>query len=66
MNGKQRRTLKAIFEKPNRSDIAWKDVVTLFEAIGCEISQGSGSRVRVKLKDRRAVFHEPHPRSCYL
>jgi len=29
---------------------------------GAEISQGSGSRVRVALHGVRAVFHRPHPR----
>ncbi|WP_414623439.1 type II toxin-antitoxin system HicA family toxin [Calothrix sp. CCY 0018] len=29
--------------------------------MGADISQGQGSRVRVKLKDVKAVFHEPHP-----
>ena len=39
-----------------------KDVETLFIALGAEITEGSGSRVRVALKDVRAVFHRPHPR----
>lgn len=30
-------------------------------ALGAEISEGNGSRVRVKLNDERAVFHRPHP-----
>ncbi len=31
-------------------------------AAGAEISEGSGSRVRIGLKGVRAVFHRPHPR----
>lgn len=31
-------------------------------ALGAEISEGNGSRVRIKLNDVRAVFHRPHPR----
>lgn len=61
MNSKQVKTLKAIFTDPVPVDIAWKDIVTLFEALGATISQGRGSRVRVLLNDQRAVFHEPHP-----
>lgn len=34
----------------------------MFIALGAEISEGNGSRVRVALKDVRAVFHRPHPR----
>jgi len=59
---KHRKTLEAIFEKPERANIAWRDVESLFVALGAEISEGSGSRVRVALKDMRAVFHRPHPR----
>lgn len=29
-------------------------------AFGAEISEGNGSRVRIKLNDVRAVFHRPH------
>ncbi len=54
--------LEAIFEKPERANIPWRDVEALFIALGAEISEGSGSRVRVALKDVRAVFHRPHPR----
>ncbi len=62
MNKKQQRTLKRIFEKPERSDIIWNDIESLFNAIGAEISEGRGSRVRVALNEVRAVFHRPHPK----
>ena len=62
MDRKHRKTLEAIFEKPERANIAWRDIEALFTALGAEISEGSGSRVRVALKDVRAVFHRPHPR----
>jgi hypothetical protein len=59
---KHRRTLEAILERPERANIAWRDIEALFIALAAEISEGSGSRVRVALKDVRAVFHRPHPR----
>jgi hypothetical protein len=59
---KHRKTLEAIFEKPERANIAWRDIEALFLALGAEVTEGSGSRVRVALKDVRAVFHRPHPR----
>ena len=62
MDRKHRKTLEAIFEKPERANIAWRDVEVLFTALGAEVTEGSGSRVRVALKDVRAVFHSPHPR----
>ena len=33
----------------------------LLAALGGEISEGRGSRVRVHLNGIRAVFHRPHP-----
>jgi len=61
VNKRHRKTLDAIFETPVRSDIEWKDIETLFKALGAEISEGRGSRVRVALKGVRAVFHRLHP-----
>jgi len=29
---------------------------------GAEVTEGSGSRVRIALNGVRAVFHQPHPR----
>jgi len=61
MNKKQRQSLQKIFERPERSDISWKDIEGLFIALGAEVIEGKGSRVRVALNDIRAVFHRPHP-----
>ncbi len=61
MNKKHRKTLEAIFTNPIRANILWKDVESLFLALDAEISEGSGSRVRVALNGVRAVFHRPHP-----
>ena len=62
MNKKNQNTLAAIFEEPVRSDILWKDIENLLYALGAEVSEGKGSRVRIALKGVRAVFHRPHPR----
>ena len=62
MNKKNKTTLAAIFENPVRSDILWKDIESLLFALGAEISEGRGSRVRIVLQSIRAVFHRPHPR----
>ena len=62
MNRKHSRTLSGIFEDPVRSNLIWRDIETLIAALGGEISEGSGSRVRVALNGQRAVFHRPHPR----
>lgn len=62
MNKKQRQTLNKILEKPERSDIPWSNIESLIVALGGEISEGRGSRVRVILNDVKAVFHRPHPK----
>jgi hypothetical protein len=61
LSRKHQATLDAIFATPVRSSIVWADIEGLFRACGAEISEGSGSRVRVVLNDVRAVFHRPHP-----
>jgi len=61
VNKKHRETLEKIKSRPDRADIAWKDIEALFLALGSEISEGQGSRVRVFLHGNRAVFHRPHP-----
>ncbi|WP_379914041.1 type II toxin-antitoxin system HicA family toxin [Marinobacterium aestuariivivens] len=61
MNSKQRRTLHSIFSDPVRSDIVWSDIENLLLALGAEITEGRGSRVRVSLNGCLAVFHRPHP-----
>ena len=53
--------MEAVFEEPVRANIAWKDIEALFLVLGAEVSEGSGSRVRVALHGVRAVFHRPHP-----
>jgi hypothetical protein len=61
MNSKQQKTFQLIFKNPVSSGILWTDIESLFAALGAEISEGNGSRLRVKLKGVRAVFHRPHP-----
>jgi hypothetical protein len=61
MGTKHRRTLEAIFESPIRSNIPWQGIESMLEAMGAEISEGEGSRVRIALNGVRAVFHRPHP-----
>lgn len=61
LSSKHRKTLRTIFEDPVRSDVAWTDVERLFGALGAEVSEGRGSRVRIYLSGVRAVFHRPHP-----
>lgn len=59
--GKHERTLAAVFADPVRANVPWADVEALLRHCGAEISEGSGSRLRIALNDVRAVFHRPHP-----
>ena len=61
MNARHRKILEAIYERPERADIAWREIETLLLGLGAEVSEGRGSRVRVALNGVRAVFHRPHP-----
>ncbi|MBI3160713.1 MAG: type II toxin-antitoxin system HicA family toxin [Chloroflexi bacterium] len=60
MNARQRRTLERIFTDPIPANIHWKDIENLLDGLGAELSEGSGSRLRVALNGVRAVFHRPH------
>lgn len=62
LNKRHQATLNAIFAKPVQSGIVWKDIEALLLALGAILSEGNGSRVRIALNGRRAVFHRPHPR----
>ncbi|XPV77644.1 MAG: type II toxin-antitoxin system HicA family toxin [Desulfovibrio sp.] len=61
MNTKQRKTLSAISHDPLSGKIKWTDIESLLLSLGAEITEGKGSRVRIKLNGLRAVFHRPHP-----
>jgi len=61
MNSKQRRTLAAIFKEPISNTIDWSDIESLLVAVGCEVIEGNGSRVRFVFEGQVASFHRPHP-----
>jgi hypothetical protein len=61
LSRKHHATLEAIFDEPVRANILWRDIEALLVAVGTEISEGAGSRVRIALNGVRAVFHRPHP-----
>ncbi|MGK0181897.1 MAG: hypothetical protein ACI9YB_001189 [Halioglobus sp.] len=61
MKGKHKKTLESVFKDPVLSNVIWDDIENLFIALGAEITEGSGSRVRIALNNVKAVFHRPHP-----
>jgi hypothetical protein len=62
MRKKHQRTLVSIFKDPVQSNVLWEDIESLLQALGAEITEGSGSRVRIALNNVKAVFHRPHPK----
>ena len=61
MNAKQRKTLQAIFSDPVSGSIKWRDVESMLLALGAEMSEGSGSRVRFVMGNQTLFLHRPHP-----
>jgi hypothetical protein len=61
LSRRHRRTLEQIFDVPVRANVRWSDIEALLRALGGELTEGRGSRVRVALNGVRAVFHRPHP-----
>ncbi|BAT52331.1 HicA protein [Nostoc sp. NIES-3756] len=61
LNSKHQKTLDDVFESPVRADILWSDIESLLIALGAEVSEGRGSRVRIALNGVKAIFHRPHP-----
>ncbi len=62
MRAKHKKTLLSVFTTPIKSNILWCDIEALLLDLGADISEGSGSRVRVALNGVRAVSHRPHPK----
>ncbi len=61
MRKKHKATLGGVFSDPVSAAIPWSGIEKMLAALGAEISEGRGSRVRVSLNGVRAVFHRPHP-----
>jgi hypothetical protein len=61
MQARHAKTIELIFSRPVSGNVRWQDVEALLIGLGAEISEGEGSRVRVRLFGDRRVFHRPHP-----
>lgn len=61
MRKKHEKTLADIFSTPTKANLVWADIEALLVALGAEVYEGSGSRVRVLLNGVVATFHRPHP-----
>jgi hypothetical protein len=61
MNSKQRKTLTVIFTDPVTASLPWNDIEGLLKAVGCQVIEGKGSRVRFVKNGEVEIFHRPHP-----
>lgn len=61
MNRKHRKTLEVLFTKPTTGTLEWARVEALLMAVGCQVIEGRGSRVRFVHGTTVASFHRPHP-----
>jgi hypothetical protein len=59
---KQLSLVERIFQEPPPVTVRWAEVQSLLSALGADITEGRGSRVRLFLNGVRAVFHRPHLR----
>lgn len=61
MNKRHQKTLKAITSQPVPASLEWRQIESLFLAVGAKVIEGSGSRVRFELNGVIGTFHRPHP-----
>lgn len=61
MNTKHRKTLRAIFTKPTSPSIVFSDIEALLVALGGQVHEREGSRVKITIKGEQWRCHRPHP-----
>lgn len=61
MNATHKKTLEVIFTNPVSNSLEWRRIEALLIAIGCQVIEGNGSRVRFEKGGLIATFHRPHP-----
>jgi HicA toxin of bacterial toxin-antitoxin, len=64
VNSKQARLLRSIVADPVSATIRWSDIESFLVACGCQVYEGSGSRVTFVKDGVVAAFHRPHPDIC--
>lgn len=60
MNHKHRGVLHALFAHPVSANIDPRQVLTVFEALGAEVSHGGHGQIRIKLNGHTHGFHDSH------
>lgn len=61
MKNTHRKTFEAVFKHPTPTGLEWRRIESLLLAVGAQLIEGAGSRVRFELNGVVATFHRPHP-----
>lgn len=61
MNTRHRKTLRALFAKPTSATIVFADIEALLVALGGEVHEREGSRVKIIIASEQWRCHRPHP-----
>ena len=61
MNAKHRKTLRAIFTKPTSPSIVFNEIEALLLALGGQVHEREGSRIKISIKGEQWRCHRPHP-----
>ena len=61
VNTKHRKTLRAVFARPTSASVVFADIESLLVALGGEVHEREGSRVKIILMDEQWRCHRPHP-----
>lgn len=60
LNNKHKRLVEKLFRDPPPTDIKTHDIESLVKKLAGVVSEGSGSRIAMKLRGRKLVIHRPH------
>ena len=61
MKSRHHKTLEAISRQPTSGTIVFADIEALIVALGGEVQEREGSRVKITLKSEQWRCHRPHP-----
>jgi hypothetical protein len=61
VNTRHRKTLRALFAKPTSATIVFADIEALLVALGGEVHEREGSRVKIIIANEQWRCHRPHP-----
>jgi hypothetical protein len=61
LNSKHSKTLKVVFTKPTSATLVFAEIEALVLALGGEVFEREGSRVKIVLQGEQWRCHRPHP-----